>query len=214
MKLIYLLKTIYRILYYLQSDKKRYLNLLVQILKTKPKKILEIGVYNGKRAIQMIEAAKIFNKEVEYFGFDLFEEMNEEIYNAEVSKFPKSFDKIKNLLDRHAKIFLYKGFTEDTLKKFSLEGIKVDFIFIDGGHSVETIYNDFFYSSKVAARNASIVLDDYYKTNSIDLEKFGSNKIYEKIKLENNQIKLLPFTDTFHDKNGGFKSIKMFMVKN
>lgn len=214
MKLIYLLKTIYRILYYLQSDKKRYLNLLVQILKTKPKKILEIGVYNGKRAIQMIEAAKIFNKDIEYFGFDLFEEMNKEIYNAEVSKFPKSFDKIKNLLDRHAKIFLYKGFTEDTLKKFSLEGIKVDFIFIDGGHSVETIDNDFFYSLKVAAKNASIVLDDYYKTNSIDLEKFGSNKIYEKIKLENSQLKLLPFTDTFHDKNGGFKSIKMFMVKN
>ena len=37
-----------------------------------PKKILEIGVYNGRRSLQMIEAAKIFNKDIFYKmkGFD------------------------------------------------------------------------------------------------------------------------------------------------
>ena len=72
MKIVFLLKTLLRIIYYLQSNEKRYVNLLIQIFKKKPKKIVEIGVYNGRRAIQMIEAAKIFNKDVEYYGFDLF----------------------------------------------------------------------------------------------------------------------------------------------
>ena len=114
----------------MQSNEKRYVNLLFQILKKRPKKILEIGVYNGRRAIQMIEAAKIFNKNIEYYGFDLFEGLTKKIYNTEASKFPSTIDKIKELLNNRAKIFLYKGFTNETLKKFSLNGVNIDFIFI------------------------------------------------------------------------------------
>ena len=48
--------TIYRILRYLFSKTKRYSILLFLILVNRPKSILEIGVYNGVRAREMIEA--------------------------------------------------------------------------------------------------------------------------------------------------------------
>ena len=197
MKFIFFLKTFLRILYYLQSNEKRYVNLLFQILKKRPKKILEIGVYNGRRAIQMIEAAKVFNKDIEYHGFDLFEGLTEKIHNIEASKFPGTLDKIKRLLNNHAKIFLYKGFTKDTLKFFSLKEVNIDFIFIDGGHSVKTIESDFYYSLKIAEKNAYIVFDDFYENGTIDTTKFGSNKIFEKLQLGKNKPRLLPFSDSF-----------------
>ena len=213
MKLIFFVKTLLRILYYLQSNEKRYVNLLFQILKKRPKKILEIGVYNGRRAIQMIEAAKIFNKNIEYYGFDLFEGLTKKIYNTEASKFPWTLDKIKELLNNRAKIFLYKGFTNETLKKFSSNDVKIDFIFIDGGHAIQTIENDYLYSLKIAEKNAYIIFDDFYKTGTIDITKFGSNKIFEKLQLGKNKPKLLPFSDAYTNSNEK-KVIKMFMIRN
>ena len=213
MKFIFFIKTLLRIIYYLQSNEKRYVNLLFQILKKRPKKILEIGVYNGRRAIQMIEAAKIFNKNIEYHGFDLFEGLTKKIHKIEASKFPETLDTIKQLLNDHAKIFLYKGFTNETLKKFSLNGVNIDFIFIDGGHAVKTIESDFDYSLKIAEKNAYIIFDDFYETGNIDITKFGSNKIFEKLQLSKNKPKLLPFSDSY-ETDEEEKVIKMFMIQN
>ena len=170
-------------------------------------------MYNGRRTIQMIEAAKIFNKNIEYYGFDLFEGLTKKIYNTEASKFPWTIDKIKELLNNRAKIFLYKGFTNETLKEFSLKKVNMDFIFVDGGHSVKTIENDLYYSLKIADKNAYIIFDDFYKTGTIDTTKFGSNKIYEKLKLSKNQPTFLPFSDAYTNGNEK-KVIKMFMIQN
>ena len=38
----------------------------------------------------MIQAARIFNKNIEYFGFDLFEMINSNIQKKELSKIPNS----------------------------------------------------------------------------------------------------------------------------
>ena len=162
MKFYYLIKTLLRLVYYLQSNEKRYLNLLISIIKNKPKKILEVGVYNGRRAVQMIQAAKIFNDNIEYYGFDLFEQITNKIYKKEASKFPDSKLIVLNKLKKYGKIFLFKGFTKITLKKYSSKNNKVDFVFIDGGHTVKTISNDFLYSSKIARKNSTIIFDDYY----------------------------------------------------
>ena len=212
MKIFYLIKTLLRLIYYLQSNEKRYFNLLINILRSRPKKILEIGVYNGRRAIQMIQAAKIFNNNIEYYGFDLFEDITNKIYKNEASKFPDTKKNILSKLEKHGKIFLYKGFTEKTLKDFSYTNTKVDFIFIDGGHNVQTIKNDYFYSSKIMNKNATIILDDYYISNDIDTNILGSNTLYEELNKTDNKPKLLPFSDKYI-KNGNVRIIKMFEVK-
>tara|TARA_Y100000816_G_C26097444_1_gene581016 strand:+ start:280 stop:927 length:648 start_codon:yes stop_codon:yes gene_type:complete len=212
--IFFLIKTFLRIVYYFFSNEKRYVNLILLILKNKPKKILEVGVYNGRRALQMIEAAKIFNKDIEYYGFDLFEDLTRDELIREESKQPNSMKEIISRLQKHAKIKLFKGYTKNTLKKFLLNNKnKIDFCFIDGGHTIKTIENDYKYCSKISRKNSLIVFDDYYTLNVPNTNKFGSNKIYNYLNKINKKIKLLPFEDTYYriDKK---KKIKMFYVVN
>ena len=212
-KLKFFIKTFLRIIYYIFSNERRYLGLLLLILYYKPKNILEIGVYNGRRSIQMIEAAKIFKNNVEYYGFDLFEDLSPKMLKNEASKKPMAITKIKKLLAGHEKIFLYKGFTNKTLKKFISEKKKIDFIFIDGGHSVETIKDDYINSVKSASKKSVIVFDDYYNPDLIDISRFGSNKIYNQLKKQSYHPKFLPFKDKYHE-NGKINEIEMFFVTN
>ena len=109
------------IIKYNLSEYKRYSNLLRIILKTKSRKILEIGVYKGLRSLEMIKAAKSFNKKVVFYGFDMFEKFFEKknILTDELSKKPKSLKFIRNLLKQHANVKLIKGNTLITLPKFS-----------------------------------------------------------------------------------------------
>ncbi len=213
LRIKYLTKTVIRIFYYLLSNEKRYLNLLVLILIYRPKKILEIGVYNGRRSLQMIEAAKIFSKDVHYYGFDLFEDSNKSIIKRERSKRASSINDILKLLSKHAKVFLFKGFTKQTLKRFAKKNkARIDFAFIDGGHKVETIASDYYYCKRICKKKSIIVFDDFYSLNQPNTKKFGSNKIFFKLK-DRQKIKLLPIEDKY-TKNKQKINIKMFLVKN
>ena len=118
-KIFFFILTILRILKYLLSKKKRYSNLLINILIERPKSILEVGVYNGNRALEMIQAARVFYDEINYYGFDLFEDFKKEILKKEHSKTPISKKKITDKLSNYGIIKLYKGYTEKTLPKFS-----------------------------------------------------------------------------------------------
>ena len=109
------------IIKYNLSEYKRYSNLLKIILKTKSRKILEIGVYKGLRSLEMIQAAQSFNSRVVFFGFDMFEMFFEKknILTNELSKKPKTMRVINDLLKKHANVKLIKGNTLITLPKFS-----------------------------------------------------------------------------------------------
>lgn len=170
------------IIKYNLSVYKRYSNLLKIILSAKPKKILEIGVYKGLRSLEMIKAAKSFNSSVVFFGFDMFEKFFEKknILTAELSKKPKSMRFINDLLREHAYVKLIKGNTLHTLPKFSKKN-KFDFIFIDGGHSIKTIKNDWNYCKKLMHKNSVVVFDDYYLGDDKLTKKFGCNRIIENL---------------------------------
>ena len=213
LRIKYLTKTIIRIFYYLLSSEKRYLNLLILILIYRPKKILEIGVYNGRRSLQMIEAAKVFNNDIFYYGFDLFESTNKNIIKSEKSKKPSTKNDISKILNRHTHVSLFKGFTKHTLKKFAKKNkASIDLAFIDGGHKVETIECDYYYCKKICKNKSIIVFDDFYLLNKPDTKKFGSNKLFFKLK-DTQKVKLLPFIDKYK-KNDQKIHIKMFFVRN
>ena len=211
-KIFFFILTIFRILKYLLSKKRRYSNLLINILIERPKSILEVGVYNGNRALEMIQAARVFYNEINYYGFDLFEDFQKNILEKEYSKIPISRKKITHKLSHYGTIKLYKGFTEKTLPKFLKKKILVDFIFIDGGHAIKTIENDWKYCSKLMRKDSLVIFDDYYLGNKNLLSKFGSNKTYKKISINNYRKALLPFVDEF-DKKYYLQKIKMFKVK-
>ena len=206
----YLILTILRIIKYLISDTRRYSNILSIILYYKPKSIAEIGVYRGVRSKEMIQAAKIFNKNIEYFGFDLFEMINKKIQKKELSKIPYSKKDIQNKLSKHAKVKLFKGYTKKTLDK--LKNKKVDLIFIDGGHRLSTIQNDWIKSKKFQKKNTIIIFDDYYLNNKKIIKNYGCNQVVNKISDKNYTKKFFFFTDKFiHLKQR--LDIKMILLK-
>lgn len=206
----YLILTILRIIKYLISDTKRYSNILSIIFYYKPKSIAEIGVYRGVRSREMIQAAKIFNKNIEYFGFDLFEMINKKIQKKELSKIPYTKKDVQNKLSKHAKVKLFKGYTKKTLDK--LKNKKVDLIFIDGGHRLSTIQNDWIKSKKFQKKNTIIIFDDYYLNNKKIIKNYGCNQVINKISDKNYTKKFCFFTDKFiHLKQR--LDIKMILLK-
>ena len=136
--------------------------------KHKPFRILEIGVFDAAHSRQMIERAarngRIF---VEYYGFDMFEQMTPEVNEAEVGKktLAKSYDEVMKYLKERTKariIKLFKGDTKKTLPAAISNLPKMDVIFVDGGHSLSTVQSDFEHALKLAHSKTIILLDDYY----------------------------------------------------
>lgn len=210
MNIIALITTLKKIIFYKISNTKRYSELLFNTILLRPKFILEIGVYTGRRSLEMINASRIFNKEVSFFGFDLFESITEEKIKKELSKKPENKKKIYNKLKKFStKVKLIKGNTLSTLRKFKAKK-KIDLIFIDGGHSIKTIENDWKYSIKLLNRNGLIVFDDYYVGDKNIIKKFGCNQTINKIK-KKYSVKFSKQTDYFKGKKYG---IKLVFVKN
>ena len=171
-------------------------SLLLNIVsEKKPKNFLEVGVFCGVTSRNVCELLNtIHNGDFSYTGFDLFgEETDQELNEAEPEyiKNQKFSNPLKHIyynlllkenlnsttsIEKFLKKFknninLIKGDTNKTLSQADLS--KIDFAFIDGGHSYETTYNDLsmLYLSMKSKSN-TIVCDDYIDVSHItDVKK-------------------------------------------
>lgn len=171
----------------------RYDVLLNLIDKYKPQSIVEIGVWNGANAIRMINRAKQYHSDIKYTGYDLFEDATPETDEKEFNvKGHNSVKAVAAFIRNETGITptLIKGNTNETLKP----DVIADFVFLDGGHSVETIAHDY----KAVKSSKVIVLDDYY-TDGVDTTKYGCNKLLDNF---NRTHEILPHRDPV--KGGGF----------
>ncbi len=196
---------------YFFKETKRYYYLFETIRKIRPKNIMEIGTWNGRRAEEMINEAKNFYpaSEITYYGFDLFEEMTNEMLEREVSKLPPSVEEIRKKLEKTGvKVNLFKGNTLKVLPKVVYFLPKMDFIFIDGGHSIETITNDWRYAQELMRKNSVVIFDDYY----FNKDDVGAKSVIEKIDRSKFDVKILPIRDRFK-KEWGVLSINFVYVK-
>ena len=178
------------------NNPKRYQQLYSLIKGVRAKNIMEIGTWRGERArLMILEAQKQFlPQEISYYGFDLFETMSLEIFNAELSKQPPSLEAVKGELSKTgAQIALYKGNTKEILPEVVLLLPKMDFIFIDGGHSLETIQNDWNYASRLMYSETVVVFDDYWP-NRTDA---GAKPMVDAIDHSAFDVKILPEFDIF-----------------
>jgi len=171
---------------------RRYNNLFRIIKERKCKKIVEIGTFNGVHAKQMIETAIESNgrENVEYYGYDLFEDLTDKKYDVEFSKNPSVKERVENILphielvktlleETHIKFILFKGDSKITLPETRHLIQDADFVFIDGGHSKKTINSDWSVIKTIMNENTIVVFDDYY--HSIHKEKFGCNEIIDNL---------------------------------
>ena len=180
-------------------------NLLLRIVsEEKPKNFLEVGVFCGVTSRNICELLSTIHKgDFSYTGFDLFGEkiakdLNEVkpeyissqkfsnplkhiYYNLLLKENLNSIESIEKFLKKFKNnINLIRGDTNKTLKQADLS--KIDFAFIDGGHSYETTYNDLsmLYSS-MKNRSKTIVCDDYIDATYItEVKKAVDDFVKEK----------------------------------
>ena len=195
---------------YYFSKYSRYRHIYLTLLNLRPKTILEIGVYRGIRSYEMISLASDLNSSIKYYGFDLFEKITKKKNKLELSKQPLPKKEIEAKLNsfKNSKVKLISGDTQITLKKFIKSKTKIDFIFIDGGHSIKTILSDWKNVKKVMSKKSIVIFDDYYDDAEI-IKKYGCNKVINEIGDEFN-FEILKSTDfIFFNK----KKIKNSLVK-
>lgn len=156
---------------------KRYAQLLGLIDAHKPKTIFEFGIWNGERAVELIKRAQKHRPDVEYAGVDLFEEGTPELDKLESNAKPRcKADEVQQKIKAETGLdcMIIRGNSRDLKTP-----VVADLVFIDGGHSVETIANDY----ELSKASKIIVFDDVYLPGKdgkvMDTNKWGANKIIE-----------------------------------
>ena len=165
-------------------------NILELINKYNPKNVLEIGVFCGVTARNICELLNKNHKaSFSYIGVDLFGNdkvsSDDEIeplflkdqkfsnpfktlfYNYIKKENLNSLESVHNLLKKFDdKIKLIQGDTREILENLALENI--EFVFLDGGHSYETVFNDLKILERKLKTNSVILCDDYDGKTKID----------------------------------------------
>lgn len=134
---------------------------------------LEVGVFDGTRTVDLARYWNVASKgrPFRYFGFDLFEGVDRAKHGHEILKGKPSptLDAVhrklvaSNLFDQ---IHLQAGDTRETLPRYAA-GISPghpdapDIVFIDGGHSLETIASDWAAVAAIMHPWATVLFDDY-----------------------------------------------------
>jgi hypothetical protein len=179
--------------------------LLDQIEIYKPRNFLEVGVFQGVTSRNICEKLYKINKnQFLFYGIDIFEDTNSNIDNQEMTvkhnrisnplkhfifniilkKNLFSIDSIYNFLKKFENnVQLYKGFSDTELLKIDMS--KIDMIFLDGGHSYETVKNDLSLILKGIKKDKIIICDDY------DQEDYGVKKAVDEIIKNVKEIKCL-----------------------
>ncbi len=133
---------------------------------------MEIGVFNGENAREMVEAAaeKQPREEVEYYGFDFFD--------------GHSYQEVERKLKRTGcKFRLFKGDTMVTLREAVKELPKMDLIFIDGGKSYREAKNDW--------ENAKTLMHDETGVFVHNYDFSGVNRMVNSIPRDEYQVEIV-----------------------
>ena len=183
-------------------------NFLSLVEEYKPKNVLEIGVFCGVTSRNICELLKTnFGSDFRYYGLDLFgstktssvDEIEPKFlenqkfsnplktiyYNFIKKENLNSKISVQNFLKKFSQnIELIEGDTRVTLQKVPLS--EIDFVFLDGGHSYDTVLSDIQKLYDNMKNNSKIVCDDFAGITKIEsvekaIKDFANNN---KIKLE------------------------------
>ena len=151
-----------------------------------PQNICEIGTHNGSSAIQFIDYLFPKVNKLHYTGYDLFDLADNSTDTIEHNgKGPGNFKLADKALtkrkEKYGKNFSYeliKGYTKDTLTT----PVVYDFVYIDGGHSYETVMHDY-----LMVKDSPVIIFDDYQIDGVKtaIDEITSNlsNTYEIIKM-------------------------------
>jgi hypothetical protein len=140
-------------------DKKSFEKICEIIQKYRPMNYAEIGVHNGLTASGICREILKYNPNLHFVGYDAFTEVPAVEHNGKSVSTNSHYEKCLwrfNGLKNENKNFtwnLIKGFTTNTL----ITPVKYDFVYIDGGHSYDTVMHDY----SMVKESKIILFDDY-----------------------------------------------------
>mgnify|MGYP001248852183 CR=1 FL=1 len=172
-------------------------NLLLNLIyKYKPVNFLEVGVLEGATSRNICEVLNhLNNNKFNFIGIDLFrldyEKNNAKEFTPISNKIsnpikwlyfkiilrshPNSIKSVEHLLRKFKdSTKFYQGYSDDLLNKIKIDHI--DFVFLDGGHSYETVKCDLELLI-IKLKSGSIILCDDY-----NIEDYGVKKAVDEIK--------------------------------
>tara|TARA_B100000029_G_scaffold216750_1_gene214546 strand:+ start:301 stop:945 length:645 start_codon:yes stop_codon:yes gene_type:complete len=198
----------YKIYWRKTGLKKNWGNIFLKIVNEhKPRVFLEVGVFCGVTARNVCELLKkVHSEDFKYVGIDLFGQtasksekvpnylkeqkfsnpLKNFFYNFVLRENLNSYESVLRFLKRFSKnVTLIKGDSNVILRNLDIKDI--DFVFLDGGHSFETVFNDLnlIYKKIFSNKGAVILCDDYEDATYIT----GVKKAVDKF-VEENDLKL------------------------
>ena len=168
------------------------MSLYDEIRRLCPRRILEVGTNDGLNAVEMTTLVrKLGVRDVEYYGFDLFEALDDKRMSLEFAIRPRSQTEVAGMLRRRGVegARLFAGDTRKTLPAAVRDLPKMDLVFIDGGHSYETVLSDWASVEPVIGPSTSVFFDDY--------PSFGVGRAVDEIDRNKWDITVFPTVDRF-----------------
>lgn len=191
-----------------KTQPRRYVNLFRTIYECRCSDLVEIGTWNGIHAQQMIAVASARSRldSVRYTGFDLFEDLTDQQFSQEFSKRPPSYQEVlSRLQETGAQITLHRGNTRETLPRATAVLERADLIFIDGGHSIETISADWDAVRRAMGPHTTVLFDDYYPDPRPELDGLGCQTIIDALDRGRYEVEVLEPTDSFEQPWGALR---------
>ena len=192
--------------YWRKAGLKKYFGqIFIDLVKErKPQNFLEIGVFTGVTARNICELLSLINNgKFYYLGIDLFEDFEDAVstevvpefltnkqnfsnplkslfYNFLLREKLNSLESVSKFLKKFGKnIELKKGNSLDILKKIDLKIF--DMIFVDGGHSYETVKFELGIILKNINDNCLVICDDYIHAEAIGVKKAVDESVREEL---------------------------------
>ncbi len=170
---------------------RRYDQLYKEVDALHPRTICEIGTNDGINAVRLYVRASQYCNDVEYFGFDLFESIDTKTFDREFSLMAPSKDQVDRFLGRKGvkKRHLFSGNTMESIPRVKAELPKMDLVFIDGGHSAETVASDWENVKDLLHEKSIVFFDDY--------PNWGVGPVVDSIDPELWDVQIMKIEDVF-----------------
>ena len=159
---------------YRSANFERGLLLREIVRRRRPQHVLELGTGRGFGILCMADQIRALDYRAELVSVDVIPPAVRQYWpillHGQHSKHSRSLEEIwnENFPELKALISLRTGATSAVLPALAKEGRKFDFIFIDAGHDVSSVFHDFAYSALLLADGGEILMDDF-----APMEPFG-----------------------------------------
>ena len=184
----------------------RHRNLIKTIYRERSRRIVEVDVHEGFRAMRMIETAALRHppSTIEYFGFDLFEEERmDELRRAEFTGRPAAVQRVLDRLNRTgARVRLFQGDTRTTLRPAFAEIGVPDLVLIGGGYAVANFASDWKATQAAMGPKTTVMFDNYHVDSGPELEGVGCQAVVDVLDPEEFEVEHLKPADRFQESSG------------